>query len=254
MRSFELKLEWAKHQSQALKNQTAAWRAANGYGAVFEKHPERPGHIIRLKVGEVPPSIPLIIGDALYALRSALDHLAHDLASSFTNPLPPNVSEISEFPIFGDRAMTSSEKSRKIGAIDPGAQAIIEALQPYARGNAYAQDPLWTLYELARVDRHRFVHLTVAQLGGIGIGGDNLHVEEMEIFGSDPTAGDGTELGYASIRPIDPGKPMHMNFTPEPQVVFKEGILAGEPVLSVLDHISGHIDAEVVTPLKAYLV
>lgn len=254
MRSYELKLAWSDYQTQRLKDQIAAWHDSGGYSIVFDKHPNRPGHFMRLKVGEIAPGIPLIIGDTLYALRSALDHLAHDLAKSFTQPLPPQASEQSEFPIYGNKALPKNVGDRKLGAIDPKARTIIEGLQPHLRGKSYADDPLWQLYEVARLDRHRFVHLTVATLQGIGLGGDNLHVEEMEIFGVDPTAGDDTELGYASVRPIDPGRPMQMNVTPEPQVVFKEGAWAGQSVLDMLTEIRGHIENEVVTPLAPFVV
>ena len=254
MRSYELKLAWAKHQREVLEAQIAAWHQSGGYGVVFDKHPERPGHIMRLKVGEIAPGIPLIIGDALYALRSALDHLAHDLAASFTNPLPPEASEDSEFPIYWDKPIPQHVGDRKLGAMDPQARAVIEGLQPHLRGQAYTDDPLWQLYELARLDRHRFIHLTVAQLKGVSLGGNNLHIEEMEIGGAGPTAGDGAELGYASVRPIDPGRPMHMNVTPDPEVVFKEGAFAGRPALALLDAIRGHVEAEVIPKLEPFLI
>jgi hypothetical protein len=253
VRSFELKLAWAKHQSHLLKDEIRAWRDDGGYRVVFDKDPHRPGHNVHLKVGDIAPGIPLIIGDAFYSLRSGLDHLAHDLAASFTNPLPPEASERSEFPIYGDKLLPEDLAQRKLGAMDPKARAIIEALQPNVRGNAYADDPLWKLNELARIDRHRFIHLTVATLGGIGIGGDNLHIEEIEIGGAGPTAGDGAKLGYASVRPIDPGRPMQMHFTPEPQVVFKEGDWAGAPALDFLAEIRGHIETEVVPLLRPFL-
>jgi hypothetical protein len=253
VRSFELKLAWAKHQSHLLEGEIRAWRDAGGYEVVFDKHPQRPGHNMRLKVGDIAPGIPLIIGDALYALRSGLDHLAYDLAASFTNPLPPQASERSEFPIYGDKPIPKDLAEHKLGAMDPKARAIIEGLQPNARGNAYSDDPLWKLNELARIDRHRFIHLTVATLASVGIGGDNLHVEEMEIGGTGPTTGDGAKLGYASVRPIDPGRPMQMNVTPEPQVVFKDGDWAGVPILDFLAEIRGHIETEVVPPLSPFL-
>lgn len=254
MRSFELKRAWADRQAQVLESEIRTWHSAGGYGVSFDKHPERPGHIIRLKVGDIPPGLPLVLGDTLYALRSCLDHLAHDLASSHTSPLPESASESSEFPIFGDRPMTSTERTRKIGAMHPGAMTVIENLQPHLREDAYRDDALWKLHELARIDRHRFIHVAVAQLGGIGLGGDNLHVELMELHGGDPPpTEDGAELGYAQIRPTDPGRPMYMNFTPEPQVILKDGPLAGEAVLDLLQLIRERIDLDVVPPLRRFL-
>jgi hypothetical protein len=43
--------------------------------------------------------LPLLIGDCVYNYRSALDHLAFALATSFTNPLPESWVKTSAFPL-----------------------------------------------------------------------------------------------------------------------------------------------------------
>ncbi len=253
MRSHDLKLAWADHQSKVFEDQRTAWHAAGGYGVEFEPQPNSPEHVIRLKAEDTPDVFSLVIGDALHAMRSGLDHLAFALSEAFTSPLTTEIAERIEFPIFGDRAMTIGERSRKLGAMDPAAATIIEGLQPHQRGNNYADDPLWVLYDLARIDRHRLLHVTVAQLQGVGVGGDNLHIESMTIGGWGPNAEDGAELGRCSVRPIDPGRPMHMNVAPEPTIIFKEGPRIGRSVLPELRAIRDHISGSVLPPLEPFL-
>lgn len=252
MRSHDLKLAWADHQFEVFETQRAAWRAAGGYGVEYELQPNSPEHIIRLKVEDTPAVFALVIGDALHAMRSGLDHLAYSLSEAHST-LDPETAEKVEFPIFGDRAMSNGERQRKIGAMHPDAATIIERLQPHCRGDDYADDPLWTLYDMARIDRHRLLHLTVAQLEGIGVGGDNLYIETLTLGGVGPTAENGTELGTCIVRPIDPSRPMQMNVTPDPQIIFKEGPHVGRAVMPELRMIRQHITEAVVPPLEPFL-
>jgi hypothetical protein len=247
------KFEWALQQLQALEHQIGVWRAQGGYGVIFEPQPNRAEHIMRLKADEPPVALSLIIGDALHSLRSGLDHLAYALAQAESGPnLPPQIAKGIEFPIFGDKPMNPGEEKKRIGPLNPQARAVILGLQPHQRGAAYVDDPLWHLHELARVDRHRLLHLTVAVLGHIGVGGDNVHIERMKFGRIGPDLKDGAELGICSVRPINPGLPMHMQVTAGPEITFQDGIGAGQPVLSSFREIVRH-DSNVLGPLLQFL-
>ena len=253
MRGHDLKLAWANHQFEVFEGQRDAWRAGGGYGVVFEPQPNSPEQIIRLHAEDTPDVFALVIGDALHAMRSGLDHLAYALSEVLSDALDPEVAERIEFPIFGDRSMTSIERERKIGAMHPDAAAVIEGLQPHLREEDYADDPLWVLYDLARIDRHRLLHLTVAQLESVGVGGNNLYVESMTFGHIGPDAVHGAELGRCIVRPANAGLPMHMNLTTEPQIIFKEGPRVGRPVLDELRAVHAHISEAVIPPLEGFL-
>jgi hypothetical protein len=65
-----------------------------------------------VRVHGEPPLIQwgALIGDCLFNYRSALDHLAFDLAVAHTGyPLPEGVERRSEFPIFWRRAPTKRQ-------------------------------------------------------------------------------------------------------------------------------------------------
>lgn len=105
-------------------------------------------HILSIEVKPAPDTIPLLVGEFAYSLRSALDQLAWQLAlkhvsaprsaTSFPirNPQPPRG--------FGDA----------VRDIPPEAFTIIESLQPYHRGTAFKDHPLWILNELCITDKH----------------------------------------------------------------------------------------------------
>ena len=123
-----------------------------------------------------PPKNPisLLIGDALHNMRSALDTLAYALASAFTKPLSEDIANRSDF-IFGDEDRKGNvgvgsalfhAGAAKIEGWHPDAQTAVEGLQPYQRGKSFRTDPLWTLHDLDRINKHRLLHITVAQSTG----------------------------------------------------------------------------------------
>ncbi len=253
MAAFLQKLQWAEHHFQTLEDQISAWQESGGYGLVAEFDPKTEEHTVWLKAETPPPVLPLIIGDALHEMRSALDQLAYALAETFSILLEPAVAKRVEFPIFGDREMSAKERDSKLGALDPGAAAVIEGLQPCRRGDRYAEDALWHLHELANTDRHRLLHLTFARWGGFGLGGSNLRIQTISGGIIGPTLEHGAELGRFKITPIDPSQPVHMNLDTPPGIAFQEGFLAGKPVLDTLRGIHEHITTNVVPPLVPFL-
>lgn len=223
----------------------------------------------------------LLIGDCLQAFRSALDHLAFELACAFTVPMTEEIEKDSNFPILSDLDKTGFGRGphkwlssrAKVRGMDPGAQTVIEGLQPYKRGNAYDADPLWILGELNNIDKHRVLHVAQRALEGAGmpVNGPNL---PRELWSSNVRA-----LGLASgesftirtggyiaaegrtlvarwpMLPIDPDAPMHMNFRPALDVVFASDtpLTAEAPVLEVLREIDDHIMSRVLPPLVGFL-
>jgi len=104
---------------------------------------------------EVPDPIPLLIGDAVHNLRSALDHLAWQLV--LANGEKP--TRETEFPI-GDPAKTYSAafSDGKVKGMCVGAQKLIRDMQP-----CHSKDlTLWHLNTLDIADKHRL--LITAQL------------------------------------------------------------------------------------------
>lgn len=119
-----------------------------------------------------PVDFYILTGEILYHLRAALDYLACQLVEANKQIVEDHV----EWPIFIDPAKfgkvgnLTPGLARKIGKIKPRHQQMILDEQPFARWHGRPkQDPLALLYELARLDRHRFLHISrvVATLGRV---------------------------------------------------------------------------------------
>jgi len=148
--------------------------------------------------------------------------------------------------------MRADERSRKIGGIHPDAQAIIEQLQPYNRGQNFASDPLWLLHELSRIDKHRLPHLTLFAHVSTGFGADNAFVESMAITGGGAIE-HSAELAQYRARPINPSKKMDMDFSFEFNIAFAQGPPAyGEAAIPLLTSLRNYIIDEVLSPLVCY--
>lgn len=90
-----------------------------------------------------------LAGDVIHNLRSALDHLANQLAWVGSGNEP---SRQVEFPIAKDAATYERDKARKTQGILPEVVKAIDALEPYKNGKGEA---LWQLHELDNIDKHR---------------------------------------------------------------------------------------------------
>src|ERR1019366_2672930 len=106
-------------------------------------------HYLRFEFKPIPVSIPLIAGDFCYCLRSGLDQLAWQLARINKVAQPRTATS---FPIFSTEPPDGFKDKTK--DILPRAVEVIEALQPYHRGAAFKEHPLWLLNELCNIDKH----------------------------------------------------------------------------------------------------
>jgi hypothetical protein len=157
---------------------------------------------------EAPPDYwPLIAGDAIQNLRSALDHVVYEAAS--------RTNERTQFPIFADPGAYKDQPTNWLKGVPDSVKATIENAQPYRR---YPTNPagsgLWQLRELSNRDKHRTL-TTVAsavQHEGVGVsGGVNITWEKPatgsqlgsgETHVSTFTARSEAEISEADIEPL----------------------------------------------------
>jgi hypothetical protein len=130
-------------------------------------------HDVVFRVVGKTPKAPLVFSilasECVYHLRSALEHLVFQLVVAKTQA-PPAFQ--SSFPIIGKGRMArrswvtaptlyASHTSRLKSEVSTTAERMINELQPYHRGAACQDDPLWMLNELNNTDKHRFLNVTV---------------------------------------------------------------------------------------------
>ncbi len=106
-----------------------------------------------VRITEFPPSIPLIIGDAVHNLRTAFDYIMVAITGMDWMALPVGRTR--------DDIISKSTHYRTIKETFPNlATFILEEIQPYQRG----QFLLWELSELDRIDKHRLIEPVVETL------------------------------------------------------------------------------------------
>lgn len=142
--------------------------------------------VIELILPKCPPvdeNLPLIIGDYVHNLRSALDHLAKQLAALDKKT---NIYRQLSFPIF---ATQRGWKDKGISKIKPfvcdKAFEAVKREQPY-HALEFGKDPLkrilWVLQELDDIDKHRVIVVVSQQMRQrsvsvtLGIGGPTVIV------------------------------------------------------------------------------
>jgi hypothetical protein len=181
LQRVRLKVERAKKHISDLDEALRIFGTTKPYEITAKRNPQLP-NVIQYYVataGEIPSEIPLICGDALQNLRSALDHLARQLVEVAGNS--PNTDTV--FPIFESAKEYEGGHERKVKLMRPDAIKAIAAVKPYKGGN----DSLWRLNKLNIIDKHRLLLAS----GGACIASDLLKHFARKIPALAPLAGHG---------------------------------------------------------------
>jgi hypothetical protein len=155
-----MKVQWAAEHFDQFEKDHSVWRSNN------------PGHIFRQRKGVpptefrgnfrfdplIPESLPLLIGDGIHNLRSALDHLACELVE-LTTPATSTLGHSGvQFPILASRPEGKRDQRRFLRMLEkmpPAARREIMRVQPYRDGDEARYHPLWILNQLDIIDKHR---------------------------------------------------------------------------------------------------
>ena len=124
------------------------------------------------------------IGEILFNLRSALDHLVWQLV--FANEQKPG--HRNAFPIVNDESHWQ-KATRRLTGVTPRVEAVIERLQPYTGGLGFLFDvsKFWTLSELCNIDKHRHLYFMIGVSDGIA----RLSLEDENLGDKLPMRGRG---------------------------------------------------------------
>ncbi len=197
-----------------------------------------------------------IIGDVVHNLRSALDHIVYTI-SYRGNPAEFANDNTTAFPIC-DQSNTFHARRRRewkplheIRGIPPEAQAIIEGLQPYNRGNvAMKSDPLWILREMDDIDKHRTIHISGWSAHAIALDitelmpGVRLHSHSIRPTGAIESGAILVEIDYsADFAIVNPDVPaMYMDKEFLFTIAFSDDTpLAGQQVQAALFDLSVYV-------------
>lgn len=161
--SVRLKIDWAEKHLDALDAEIDRWNSG----------PRKPRRLTRICDGvpstefraqirfdpPIPDTLPMIIGDAVHNLRSALDHLACALAE-LENPTASETGHFGvEFPIYITEGEFNRRGAAKIKKLATAAHDEIKSLQPYHAGDDARLQRLWVLHQLDIIDKHRQISI-----------------------------------------------------------------------------------------------
>ena len=154
-----LKVKRAEKHIHELNDAWAAFLEKNPYSVSFKDDPKTGERTYSLaSVKTIPEELPLIVGDAIHNLRSALDHLAHHLVAVHTKT-PGPFSGI-DFPVGATPQKYKAKRSRIVKRIGRRAMYEIDRLEPYGTGRG---NHLWMLHQLDITDKHKLI-LTVGSV------------------------------------------------------------------------------------------
>ena len=161
------KVERAKHHIDNITADARSFLTSCGYRLRRDHQGDPPWLILTVEevnLPQVPEQFSIVAGEAIYQLRTTLDHLVFELIR-LQNHEPTRKNS---WPILTQKNIPVFE--RKTKGVSPSALQLIESLQPYQMGDRYEEHTLWRLRELNDWDKHRFVIRTfLAAYHGIEI-------------------------------------------------------------------------------------
>lgn len=272
---IQAKLDRSEEHFDVLDDHIGTYLRKQPYSFAGEEHTEGDYYhwSTWMDVGELPPDEIWgpIIGDVVHNLRSALDHLAWQLATEQARADTPRRIE---FPIFLDDPANDPDIRRALtkilNCLRPESHAVIDAAQPYKTGNTH--HPLWLLQALWNTDKHRTLHTagflfgdpTDAPPDGFGFGNwshgefnraDPEHRTPLA-NGHSLIVGDNTFEGEVQGR-VDAYKDFTVDVSLGPAAPGEHwwtgSPFAGLPIRQMLRRIREYVDAEVITPLRPLL-
>lgn len=117
-------------------------------------------HVLYMEqVIPTPTEIGLLLGEWLYLLRSALDSCVYDVAIHDNgNADPPPTPNALEFPLCASEEVWKRSQHR-IKPLNEKHRDWVHSVQPYRSARSPESTLLYWLNELARIDRHRTLHV-----------------------------------------------------------------------------------------------
>ncbi|MCC9173804.1 hypothetical protein [Arthrobacter sp. zg-Y179] len=164
-----LRLKEAQNQRVQFRRKWAAHLADVPYEFSLESDTALDHRLMGHEKRTAPPDLGLHFGMWLQQQRAALDNALYACVGLRQNSFPPARENLIEFPIVESLGKFRATKTIKNDVVDLEVAEFLEGHQPYRHYyKGKEQDPhlspLYWLNELARVDRHRVMHVGVGSM------------------------------------------------------------------------------------------
>ena len=225
LRHVDLKLKRAKEHVFDLGHEIRSFLDTNPYKVETKRNPQTRQLLYYLtRVEPTPDGLPLLAGDAVQNLMSALDHMAYQIVCSDTRDNPPKPARI-YFPIAESYSEYEAIKHRKMeGALEDSVKDI-DVLKPYKGGN----DLLWALHRLNNIEKHRLLFTVGSSYRSLNLGA-LASAGLQRAIDADPKAFPGISkipIIDAFFRPASPQFPLKVGdvlFTDAPDAEFDQNL------------------------------
>jgi hypothetical protein len=199
-------------------------------------------------VPELPASLPLMLGEAYYNLRGALDYLVYQLHERhYRGKIPAQVNEQAQFPIRTQAPKSGPDQWPNIKNLGSKERTAIAWLQPYKQ----QKDALWGTREhladinaINNADKHRRLHVvrSVPRAVPIIASFPSYGLQHNPAFGVPVESGSLVNTYTFERKP--PEATMSRNWTFPSAPVFE----AGGHLIDLMPHLGGsiHVVSEVI--------
>jgi hypothetical protein len=195
------KLDRAEGVVNDIEQAIIDYAATSPYKIVGEFNPKTSELVLRGRSTEpVPVLFGVMAGDAAHNMRSALDHLAWQLAL-LTSVEP---FDKTQFPIALTPEAFESSRRRMLRDIDPRHQSVMEGVQPYSRTDEGMA--LRDLRVLSNTDKHRVLNTVVTRQSRAKsmtvealVTHDAREIRDVVLFAGGPAPIDGAELARMTL-------------------------------------------------------
>jgi hypothetical protein len=188
------------------------------------------------RVDPLPEDVPLILGDAVHNLRTALDHFMWELVGTLC---PSAASRHTEFPITKtSQQYNSAFGKREITEMREDIAEFLREIQPYRT----TDDTLWDLHQLDIDDKHKLIIPVACAINSWGL-------KKPRIWLGDLSNSFHIELGEELLNiPADTYAKNHDDIEFGVNVTFRDPDIArGRTVLETLQHLASFVDMIVTT-------
>lgn len=153
------KLIRAEEHISALDDEVRVYLKSDPYKFIIENRGNKCVVVMNI-LREPSIGLSILLGDCLHNLRSSLDYLACEAVLLNHGTLTNKTC----FPISDDPTKYAKLSHAGINGMSDQAKTLIEGMQPYHAGDAADRHPLWILYTLSNIDKHRNIHLTAGKM------------------------------------------------------------------------------------------
>jgi len=238
----KLKVKRANQHIVELNNALAVFVDTDFYSLSVNKNIDTGKYVLKFKMTKpVPCEIPLIIGDAIHNMRTALDILACEIIS-LSGGTP---SKWASFPIRETRQELEGAINGEIKIAGPDiVDIILNAIKPYRGGN----DSICALHSLDIADKHRLLIpiISVAAL-------KRVNIKAGPATFTDCTFGVGAD-GVLNILGMPAKFEIQGTAQPSFNILFdKDQVFEGEPVVPTLKQLSELVFSIIDTIEQAFL-